>query len=383
MKIVMISQMAPYLPCSDGFRVIPANLLRQFAARHELHLISFTEGADTPEQLEWARGYCASVTNLRQPAAKTRMGQLLRLREPYTLTHEMTEHIRRLRPDILHLEGPYTASLAQAAPQGCATVLSAHDCMALRYEHFLRHATSTRERLRCRVLGTMGARFERRWYPRLDRVVVTSAMDAERLAQIAAPVRPVVIPNGVEVPGVAAASVPRRIVFTGNMSWPPNEDAAEFFVREVLPRVRRQYPQAEFWIVGSSPSLRVEALGGVPGVTVTGKVPVLAEYIATAEVYVSPLRFGAGVKNKILEAMAVGVPIVATPISLSGTPLVSGRHLLQAEGPAEIAAAIGKVFDDPALETSLAREAREEIQRHYTWECIASQFEAVYQAARG
>lgn len=382
MKIVMISQMAPYLPCADGFRVIPANLLRQFATRHEVHLVSFTEGADSPEQLEWARPYCASVTNLRQPVVHGRMAQLLRLREPCILTPELAEHIRRVQPEVLHLEGPYTASLARVAPQGCATLLSAHDCIALRYEHFLRHTAGLRARLRCRVLGLMGARYERRWYPRVGRVVVTSRMDAERLQQIAPGVRPVVIPNGVEIPVTTSARAPRRMVFTGNMSWPPNEDAAEFFVREVLPRVRRSFPQAEFWIVGSSPSARVTALAKIPGVVVTGKVPVLAEPIAAAEVYVSPLRFGAGVKNKILEAMAAGTPIVATPISLSGTPLVSGKHLLEAAGAEEIAAAIGRIFNDPGLAKSLVVAARAEIQSHYTWNEIAGQFEAAYRAAK-
>jgi glycosyltransferase involved in cell wall biosynthesis len=124
-------------------------------------------------------------------------------------------------------------------------------------------------------------------------------------------------------------------------------------------------------------------LGKTPGVVVTGTVPVLSEYIRAAEVYVSPLRFGAGVKNKILEAMATDVPIVATPISLSGTPLVSGRHLLVAEKPAEIAQAVTKIFQQPDLAASLTGEALSELQARYTWDRIADQFDAIYSSLVG
>lgn len=383
MKVLMISQMAPYLPCNDGFRIIPANVIKYLAARHEYHLVTFNEVEEQPAQLAWARDYCASVTHLQVPPAATLAERLRRLMNPYSLPAEAVAHIQRLQPDLLHLEGPYMASLGVHAPAGCATVLSAHDCMALRYQHFARYAPTLRQRLRFRILGNLGARYERRWYPRMDQVVITSPMDAEKLAAMIPGVQPVVIPNGVELP--LPSSLPRgaqRMIFTGNMSWFPNEDAAAFFVQQVLPQVRRQFPNAEFWIVGSTPSARVQALAAQPGVVVTGMVPTLSEYIGAADVYVSPLRFGAGVKNKILEAMAANVPIVATPISLSGTPLKSGHHLLIAEGPADLAAAVARIFREPQFAAALAQAAMAELQLRYTWEHVANQFDEVYAAAR-
>ena len=384
LKILMISQMAPYLPCNDGFRIIPANVIKRLAGRHEVHLMAFTDGHDSSEQLDWAKPFCASVMHVATPPPVSGWSRLRRMQEPYPLPDAALDRIKKLRPDVLHLEGPYMASLARHAPAGCGTVLSAHDCMALRYEHFARFAESLRQKLRFRVLGTLGARYERRWYPQVDRVVVTSALDADRLTRMAPAVHVLVIPNGVEIAAPAAVHrVARRMIFTGNMSWFPNEDAAEFFVQQILPRIRREYPDAEFWIVGSSPSPRVQELGKTPGVVVTGTVPVLSEYIRAAEVYVSPLRFGAGVKNKILEAMAADVPIVATPISLSGTPLFSGRHLLVAEKPAEIAEAVTKIFQQPDLAASLTQESLRELQARYTWDRIADQFDAIYSSLAG
>jgi glycosyltransferase involved in cell wall biosynthesis len=375
----MISQMVPYLPCVDGFRLIPAHVLKQLSSRHEYHLLAFTEGRETAQQSNWARTYCASVTNIRVSLPTGLWSRTARVFEPFSLPDAVLTQLQALRPDLLHLEGPDLASLVKYAPAGCATMLSAHDCLYLRFSHFARFADTIREKLRFRLLAAISARFERRWYGRVGHVIVTSPLDAEQLERLAPSARLSVVPNGVDCEDISQAQrVSGRIVFTGNMSWPPNEDAADYFAQQIFPLVRKQLPAAEFWIVGSSPSPRVRELSRFPGVTVTGAVPRLSDYIQSANVYVSPLRFGAGVKNKILEAMAANVPIVATPISLSGTPLVSGRHLLVAESPSEMAAAILRIVNDPALADALSQAARREIEARYTWDRICDQIDSIY-----
>jgi glycosyltransferase involved in cell wall biosynthesis len=379
MKVVMISQMVPYLPCHDGFRLIPANLLKHLAARHEYHLLAFSDGRENAEQLNWARQYCASVTTILDSPAKGFVSRAARILEPLSISQAIHTHLQALRPDLIHLEGPHTASLVKHAPPGCATMLSAHDCLFLRFSQFAGFANSTREKLRFRLLAAAGARFERKWFGRVGHVVVTSPLDAGQIKRLAPSAKVSVVPNGVDCEDICQARrVSGRIVFTGNMSYFPNEDAADYFVRQAFPLVRQQFPAAEFWIVGSSPSARVQELGRFPGVKVTGAVPRLFDYIQTADVYVSPLRFGAGIKNKILEAMTAETPIVATSVSLPGTPLVSGRHLLEANSPSEMAAAVLRILNDTALAHALAREAKRELEERYTWDRISQQIDAIY-----
>ena len=199
-------------------------------------------------------------------------------------------------------------------------------------------------------------------------------MSADRIA---------VIPNGVDLEYFAYRPQPEagRIVFTGNMSWPPNEDAAEHFARDLLPAIRSAIPGATFWIVGAEPSSRVQNLSSLAGVHVTGTVEDIRPWISSAAVYASPLRFGLGVKNKILEAMATGAPIVATSRSLSGTPLVDGRHAMIADDDAKFGDAVVQLLADPALCESLSREARRKVEAENSWSAVASRYEAEYREA--
>src|SRR5208282_2694024 len=156
------------------------------------------------------------------------------------------------------------------------------------------------------------------------------------------------IPYGVDLEYYARRMAPEawRIVFTGNMSWPPNEDAAEHFARDIMPAIRSRIPDASFWIVGAEPSARVQNLARIAGIHVTGTVADIRPWIWSAAVYASPLRFGLGVKNKILEAMASGAPIVATSRSLSGTPLIDGQHALIADDDAKFADSVTRLLSD-------------------------------------
>jgi len=377
----MVSQQVPYLPCYDGFRVIPANLIRELSRRHDVHLVAIANGTENPQQREWSRKYCCSTEILLiKPMSRlanrvTRFAQSL----PNNVVNAVREHMRNLKPDVFHLEGPAVASLARLSPPGTFTLLSAHDSLSLRYRDFARFAGSFPKRTLYKLLALTSKRLETD-YNRADRVIVTSRSDFNALSRYVAQERLSVIANGIDLDYWAYQPVPEsgRLVFTGNMSWPPNEDAAEYFAVEVFPLVRQKVPEAEFWVVGADPSPKVQALGNIMGVNVTGTVPDIREWIWRASVYVSPLRFGAGVKNKILEAMALGAPIVATPKSLTGTSLIHGRHSLIAQTAPEIAEAVLKILGNDELRLSLSKNARRRVETDYSWESITARFEKLY-----
>jgi sugar transferase (PEP-CTERM/EpsH1 system associated) len=178
-----------------------------------------------------------------------------------------------------------------------------------------------------------------------------------------------VIPNGVDVDYFASAAGGgdgRSIVFCGRMDYPPNIDGAQWFAREILPRVRRLRPEAVFRIVGAAPVAQVRALAGLAGVEVTGTVPDVRPYLAAAGVVVAPLRIARGIQNKVLEAMASARPLIATPQALDGVDATAGRDVLVGADAETFADAVTMVLDGRQF-GGLGTNGREFVLRHHQW----------------
>jgi sugar transferase (PEP-CTERM/EpsH1 system associated) len=182
-----------------------------------------------------------------------------------------------------------------------------------------------------------------------------------------------VLPNGVDhdyFGTIERMSVGLRFAFIGVMDYEPNVEAVEYFCREVWPHIVSRFPSGRFSIVGSRPNRRVSALAGVTGVTVTGMVPDVRAYLATATMVVVPLKVARGIQNKVLEAMAAGVPVLATPASVSGLP-DSAREVLFIADRSKPGAFLGKIsemLDNRQAMEARATEAQAFVQAHYSWE---------------
>ncbi|MGB3927420.1 MAG: glycosyltransferase, partial [Sphingobium sp.] len=156
-------------------------------------------------------------------------------------------------------------------------------------------------------------------------------------------------------------------VFTGQMDYRPNVEAVDSFARQTLPAIRSLHPNARFAIVGRNPTPQVQALGQLPGAVVTGAVPDVRGWLAAADVVVAPLRIARGVQNKVLEAMAMARPVVASPQAAEGIDARDEAHLLVAANPAEEAAKIVALLADPARAAALGRAARARMEQRYRW----------------
>ena len=174
-----------------------------------------------------------------------------------------------------------------------------------------------------------------------------------------------------------------KLVFTGVMGYGPNEDAAVFFSREIFPFVRKRRPNAEFWIVGSDPTDRVRDLGLISGVHVTGKVDDVRPYLKEAAVFVCPLRYGTGVKNKLLAAMAMQKPIVATPLSIDGLDLADKREVLLADEPQAFAEKVVGLLEDRNAAGRLGSNGLVRVQSQYSWAAMGQALEKAIQAVMG
>lgn len=187
--------------------------------------------------------------------------------------------------------------------------------------------------------------------------------------------------NGVDTdhfrPGAVPPAVPApTIVLTGAMDYRPNADAACFFAREVMPIVGRAEPDATFAVVGARPTEAVRALAGLPGVAVTGRVPDVRPYLEAARVAVAPLAVARGVQNKVLEAMAMGTPVVASPGAAAGTGAADGDHLSVAEGAEETARAVLSLLRAPDGGAPMAARARALVRDRYAWGTTLARFVA-------
>jgi sugar transferase (PEP-CTERM/EpsH1 system associated) len=168
-----------------------------------------------------------------------------------------------------------------------------------------------------------------------------------------------------------------RVMFVGNMSVPHNVDAAVFAAREVWPLVRERAPGAELWLVGAAPKPAVRELASLPGVTVTGSVPDLAPLWAAAHVMLAPLRFSSGIQNKVLEAMAAGVPVVTTPDAAAGVRDGTGELMRVAADAAGLARETVALLKDPAAANAMAARAREHAREQFSWSALGRELERV------
>lgn len=228
---------------------------------------------------------------------------------------------------------------------------------------------------------------EQRVCQRVHAVTCVSAEDASALQKLVPALTPTIVPNGIDIE-TYTPFIPRhpslapRLIFTGKMDYRPNLDAAVWFAREIFPRIRAARPEAEFVVVGQQPPKRLEKLNGQNGIVITGVVEDVRPYIASARVYVAPLRMGGGTRFKLLEAMALARPIVSTTIGAEGFALTSGRELILADTPQAFAEAVLILLNDPARAEALALAGQAFVRARYDWGAIVPELEKVYEALR-
>lgn len=193
-------------------------------------------------------------------------------------------------------------------------------------------------------------------------------LELRRLPRTAAPAPPVDANGG---------AAPAKIVFIGTMDYPPNVDAVEYFAREIFPRIREQFPRALFQIGGRAPTPAVRRLGAIDGVEVVGEVADVRAYLVGADVSVAPMRIVRGVPNKVLEAMGMGIPVVATPAAIQGIDVVDGEEILTASSAEAFAAQVMRLLRDHDLGRALTARAWKKMKRDYDWDAIGARLEAL------
>lgn len=401
MRILFVS---PYVP--SLIRVRPFQFIRALASLgHRITLVALgADGAQADsEALEALTPYCeaAHVVPLSKRAAALRCA--LRLATPtplwaaYCFSPEMEALLQNLVSeqtfDVAHVEHLRAAHFAPVLKGRLPLVFDAVDCITTLQEQLMRSAAR----------GTLGRivsweehaklrRYEPRMAALFDRILITSQSDSDSLqalSQARGLSLPIdVIPNGVDLdyfcPQPNIPRVPGNIVFSGKMSYAANRDAALYFCAQIFPVIRKEYPAATLTIAGSGPTadLRALAARADSGIEVTGRVPDLRPFLARASVAVCPLRLGVGIQNKVLEAMAMGQALVATPLAIR--PLQAsapGESLCVADTPLAFATQILHLLRTPAEAARLGASARRYVETWHDWHTLACRLTALYEDA--
>lgn len=258
-------------------------------------------------------------------------------------------------------------------------VVDLHDSHTLLYQRLLARERRPSRRLALYLETRSIARWERSLGGFCNLIITNSTVDEAVIRRLAPASRTMTITNGVDTEYFAPAGpgVDRpTLVFTGVMDYGPNEDAVVYFCEEILPLVRRAVPDVEFWAVGPDPTPRVRELARAPGIHVTGRVDDVRPYVQSAAVFVCPLRAGAGMKNKILAAMAMRRPVVATSLSLEGIEARPDEHVLMADGADAFAAQVLRLLREPPLAQRLADQAYRLVTGRYSWKVRGEMLDA-------
>lgn len=210
----------------------------------------------------------------------------------------------------------------------------------------------------------------------MDRCLVCSEQDKVVLSQLGGRSRMVVIPNGVNLDyfsfGSLANASDREIVFVGTLDYDPCEKGIWYFCSEILPLIKVEIPDVRFFVVGRNPSKRLQKIANAnSGVILTGRVEDIRPFVYKARVFVVPLLSGSGTRLKILEAMAMGVPVVTTSIGVEGIEAINGEHIWIADSPIEFANAVMRLLNNLSETESMRKKARIFVEERYSWKSIS------------
>jgi glycosyltransferase involved in cell wall biosynthesis len=288
------------------------------------------------------------------------------------------------RFDIVHLMGirmmKYVPDISRHA-----SVCDCVDDHALYCYRTIKHQKGIINKARWFFDCLTAVSYEKKFAGKFDEITLVSPVDAAVMRRICPAARISVVPLGVDSdhfkPSATGNGEP-ILMFSGVMDYEPNVTAVDYFCSSIFPKIRKEIPETRLLIVGRDPTPEVRHLEeSVPGVTVTGFVDDIREYFDKSLIYVAPIKSGAGIKIKVLEAWAMEKPVVATSMSCDGIDVSPGQDLLVADSAAEFAKSVISLLRDENLRRKLATNARKKVVEKYSWESQATKFNLIYESA--
>lgn len=403
-NLLFLAHLLPW-PLEGGGQIKSYHTLRALSERYDIKMIALVRSAQERDNVRYLEPFCRNgidcyllnrgklrdlVHALR--GALTKRSFLILRDKQFELDITLRiKHYQRFF-DAVHVDHLQMAQYVSSRlpERNAAVVLDQHNV-----EH----------RIIQRIAENPGTNPLLRWYAgvewpklrdfeiaamrRADVTLAVSDADRDAFCSLAPDLagRVETVPIGVDTDYFAVAEREpdaQTILSIGTMSWLPNIDAVQWFVGEILPLLRAKRPGTRVCVVGSNPAKTVVALGKRdPGVVVTGTVPDVRPYAKECGVFVVPLRSGSGVRVKILNALAMGLPVVSTAVGAEGIAVTHGENILIADTPQSFADAVCRVLNDRALADHIGANGRALIERMYTWDAVGARLHAVYDRVLG
>jgi sugar transferase (PEP-CTERM/EpsH1 system associated) len=388
MQILFLTHRLPYPP-DKGERIRAFHELRYLAERHEVDLFCFADSQESAENRQGLEGICRSIyvevpkrpIRLLRAAGNFFTGRPLSF--GFFRSRKFEARVRQaLYERDYDLIFVYCSSMGYAIPDPAPAplVVDFVDADSQKFRQYAARSGSLRRWLYAREASTVAAAEQSLGHLAALSFAVTEH-DARELLTSDPKFRVEVVPNGVQLPDAPDVQDQDELrelkpfaLFVGTMNYPPNSDAANYFAREIFPRVRKTYPGLKFVIVGRHPDRQVRQLSNIPGVVVAGAVPDVFQYFRNADVSVAPFRISQGFHNKIAESLAVGTPVITTSRAMAGIGLSEREGLFVADTAESFAGEVSRVLADSCLRRAL-REGASSVRQRLSWDIPLSRME--------
>jgi glycosyltransferase involved in cell wall biosynthesis len=388
-------------PVDKGGKIRTYHMLKELKRQgHEITYLTLDDGAAAVDARERASEYCDElITVPHSTRAKFSAGFYAELALnlasplPYFMRKYKSEAMRReiVRLDSRERFDVLVCDFLQPSvnvPERLKlpTVLFQHNVEAMIWKRHYEVQANPLKKAYLYGQWRKSFHYERTACRRFDRVVAVSVEDRERLERDYALSEVADVPTGVDTEYFRLSGdekpEPHNLVFTGSMDWLPNEDAIQYFIKEILPRIKQSVPGATLTVVGRNPypSL-VELSRRDPAIVVTGRVEDVRPFMERAAAYIVPIRIGGGTRLKIYEAMAMEKPIVSTTVGAEGLPVTDGEELLLADEPQSFASAVVRVLRDEAFARELGERAARVVRERFGWDKVSATFAQVCEGA--
>lgn len=380
MRILFLTARFPYPP-DRGDRLRAYHFIERLSRQHHIHLISFISQQFEIEYIKEIKPFCEDIQTILLPKYRsilhvgTNFWKPLPLQAIYYLSRDMKQLVRtnlhKIKFDLAY------SHLFRMAPYledeqniyrivDLTDVISREITRSMPYRNILSNLLYRVELPRIKKYESyVGKNFEEIW--------LISKADQSSLKQICPQANIAIVPNGVNNQEFYPLGYPNtspRIIFSGHFGVFHNIDAANVLAKEIIPLVRNKIPGCSLMLVGSNPASEVQRLSALPGVCVTGYVPNLNEYLNRAAIFVAPLRFAAGIQNKVLEAMAAAKPVITSSIVNEGLGAIPGEQIIIADTPQDIANQIISLLKDPIRAEHIGKSGHHFVTSRYSWDHV-------------
>ena len=390
MKILFIAHSFPYPP-NEGIKLMSYNLIKEFKkSGHEVILLSFIETGEI-KYIPMLTPFCSkieTVTHKIRQDIKSRIVNTLFQQTPFFVTQffvpefagKLKELAARHKPDVAHFDFIDTIMYIDYI-SGIPSLFFPHDAFSMYLHGNIAGESKILRKLYTYLQYRKTVRYEKLMLPKFDGTAVVSPKDKEWLQGIAGDSVDIsVIPNGVDCEYYEPAKNKEEfpsLIFRGIMDFLPNVDAALYFAKEIFPMIKKEFPGIRFYIAGRNPVDEIKRLAD-KNIIVTGYVEDMRMAMAKAAINVCPMRIGSGIKNKILESMAMEIPTVATAKACFGIDAQDDKNICIADAPEQFAKKVCDLLKNSQKRELIGKKARELVLNHYSWKQSAEKFINAY-----